>query len=103
MMRDIITEIRQDLLERVDEEYRTGSTKFFREEVNILGVKTPDVRKIARMYFPIVSDMSKKDLFDLSEKLLAGEYFEEITIGLDWIARLKDGYKKSDFSNLKNG
>ncbi len=101
MMRDIITEIRQDLLERVDEEYKENSTKFFREEVNMLGVRTPDVRKIARMYFPIVSGMSKKELFDLSEKLLAGEYFEEITIGLDWIARLKNDYKKSDFGKFK--
>ena len=101
-MRDIIGEIRQDLQERVDNEYKKGAPKYFREEVNIMGVRTPDVRKVARMYFPIVSDMSKKELFGICEKLLASEYFEEITIGLDWLARLKDTYKKSDFAKFKN-
>lgn len=100
-MRDIISEIRQDLENRVDNEYRQGATKYFREEVNIMGVRTPDVRKVARMYFPIVSDMPKKDLFVICEKLLASPYFEEITIGLDWLARLKNTYKKSDFAKFK--
>jgi len=100
-MRDIISEIRQDLCERVDEEYRMGMNRYFREPVTIMGIKTPEVRKIARMYYPIVSGLTKKEVFGLCEKLLSSKYFEEKTIGLDWLYRQRDSYKKTDFIKLK--
>jgi len=100
-MRDIIFEIRQDLSGRVDEEYRIGANRYFRETVNIMGIRTPEVRKIARMYYPIVSDLSKKEIFDLCEKLLSSKYFEEKTVGLDWLYRQRDSYKKTDFVKFK--
>lgn len=101
MMRDVVREIKEELLGKVDMEYKEGVVKFFKESVNIMGVRTADTRKVARMYFPIVSDLKKEEIFCLCEKLLARRSFEENTVGLDWISRLKDQYTKADFVRFK--
>ena len=101
VIRNIIDEIRQELVGKIDEEYKIGAKRYFKEEVEIMGIRTPDVRKIARMYYAVVIDLSKEELFELCEKLLKSKFFEEKTVGIDWIFRLRDKYKKSDFVRFK--
>jgi len=100
-MRNIISEIRQDLLEKVDVEYKKGVNRYFKEQVNIMGVRTADVRKIARMYYAVVIGLSKDELFELCEKMFNSDCYEEKTVAIDWIFRLRDKYKKSDFVRFK--
>ena len=96
MKRNILAEIRQDLENRIDEEYREGANNYFKEKVNIMGVRTPEVRKIARMYFAIVTDLNRDEIFAMCEKLLKKEYFEEKTVAIDWLYRVRSEYRLND-------
>lgn len=96
MIRNVLAEIRQDLIDRVDQEYKIGANNYFKEKVNILGVRTPEVRKIARMYFAIVADFNKQEMFEICKKLFDKEYFEETTVAIDWLYRIRAQYKERD-------
>jgi len=66
----ILQEIRKELRENADEQHRQSIQRFFKEEVKLLGVKTPIFRKITKKYFPAIQDRPKQKIFILCEKLL---------------------------------
>jgi 3-methyladenine DNA glycosylase AlkD len=93
----IIANIRQELRENIDNDYRKQSFRFFKEEVKIVGVKIPIVRKIAKKYFEQIKNLKKKEIFNLCEELLKSGKNEEITIAFTWVFQLQKQYQKSDF------
>ena len=95
-MRNILSEIRQDLVDKVDQEYKIGATKYFKEEINILGVRIPDVRKIANIYWGVAKDLQRQEIIGLCQRLMDQGWGEEKIIAFDWIFRL-GGFTKDDF------
>ncbi len=96
-MNKIISKIRKELDELVEEDYRKNNQNFFKEKIRCYGVRTPKVRKISAKYFKQVVCLSKKEIFDLCEELLASGYNEEATVAFDWVFRLKKQFQKKDF------
>jgi 3-methyladenine DNA glycosylase AlkD len=45
---DLLTEVRSRMAAHVDPVYRQGATKFFREPIDLWGVRAPEVKRIAR-------------------------------------------------------
>ncbi|MFC1633119.1 DNA alkylation repair protein [Patescibacteria group bacterium] len=99
---DFLKKIDQELARHVDQKYKEGATNFFKEKVNIKGVRVPQVRKISAKYFREIKYLPKNDIFKLIEKLLSTGISENITIALDWTYRLKDQYEKTDFRTFEN-
>lgn len=108
-MQKIILEIKKELRKNIDEKYKKGAQNFFKEEVKIIGVRIPVVRKISAKHFTswsrqnLPSDSAedsyvKKEIFNLCEKLLKAGSNEEVTIAFDWAFRLKKQFEKSDFN-----
>src|SRR3989344_90511 len=62
--------------------FQKGASKFFREEVRILGVRSVNVQKIEKGIYIKSRGFSKKDLYGLCEQLLSSGYLEEGSIGL---------------------
>jgi len=98
----IIQEIRKELQENTDEKYRQSIQRFFKEEITLLGVKTPIFKKITQKYFSVVKDKPKQEIFDLCEKLLESDFLEELGIAFDWAFRLREQFEKRDFSRLES-
>jgi len=98
-MKTILREIRKELKQHVDKEYRKGIKRFFKDdqEINFLGVRTAVVRKISKKYYSEVKDKSKKEILKLCKELLKTGYGEERGIAFDWAFRLKNEYVPSDF------
>ncbi len=92
----IIKEIQKELWNNIDLKYKGDSKRFFKENVELLGIRTPVVRKISRKYFDKTKKLDKKETLLICEKLLELEY-ETKTIALDWAFRLKSKYKREDF------
>ncbi len=92
----IVEEIQKELRDNVDLKYKGDSKRFFKENVELLGIRTPVVRKISRKYFDKIKKLDKKEIFLICEKLLELGY-ETKTIAFDWAFRLKSKYKKEDF------
>jgi 3-methyladenine DNA glycosylase AlkD len=94
----IISAIRGELKQSVDEKTQSSFSRYFKEEVSCYGVKTALVEKIGRKYFPEVKPLGKKEIFTLCEELFKSDYCEEAFIACEWSYRLKDQYEEADFA-----
>ncbi|MFB0564331.1 MAG: DNA alkylation repair protein [Candidatus Aminicenantaceae bacterium] len=65
----ILQEIRKKLQKNADEKYRQSIQRFFKEEIKLIGVKTPLIRKISKEYFSTIKESPKHEIFSLCEKL----------------------------------
>lgn len=98
----IIADIRKDLKKNVNEKYRIGSTRFFKETIKPYGVYIPKVRKIADKHYKVLKDKLKlKDFLDLTEELFKTGWFEEPIIGLHFLAKLKKQFTISTFKTFE--
>jgi len=98
----ILKEVREELEKHIDKEYAKRSLKFHKEPVNFLGVRTPIVRNIAKKYYKRINDLSKENIFALSEELFKSGPSEEKTIAISWASQLMNQMKESDFKTLED-
>ena len=98
MEEDVLTRLRQELIEGIDEKTRDGASRFFKEEVRFYGVKSSLVRKIATKYFREIKGRDKREIFTLCEELLRSDYGEEAFIAFEWAYSLRSQYEPSDFT-----
>lgn len=97
-MDGIIEKIRRELQENSDEHTRQSGQRFFKESVNIYGVKTALVSKIAKESFKSIKDKSKADIFNLCEELWRSGYMEESFIACNWSYFIYKQYEPADFA-----
>ena len=97
MKEDVLTRVRQELAEGMDEKTRDGASRFFKEEVKFYGVKSNLVHKIANKYFREIKGKEKEEIFALCEELLCSDYGEEAFIAFEWAYSLRRQYEPSDF------
>jgi 3-methyladenine DNA glycosylase AlkD len=102
MQTDLISTMRRELENQVDEKTRSNSQSFFKEQVTFHGVKTSIVNKIARKHFLEIERLGKQEIFLLCEGLLKSDYIEEAFIAFDWAYRLRDKYEPADFIHFEN-
>jgi len=95
-MGDLISIIKKELEQNIDEKARNNAQRFFKEEVKVYGVKSPIVGKIAKKYFNEIKRKDKKEIFSLCEQLLETGYCEDAFIAFDWSYRMHKNYKPDD-------
>ena len=96
-MDNIIDNIRQTLRENIDEKTVTSGKKFFKEEIEMYGVRVPVVHNIAKEYFSKIKKESKENIFALCEELWRSGYNEETYIACDWSYWMNKHYVHADF------
>jgi 3-methyladenine DNA glycosylase AlkD len=94
---DVLAALRGELKRNIDETTRDSAQRFFKEEVKFYGVKTANVRGIAKKYFRDIKDKEKVEIFSLCENLLQSDYSEEAFIASEWAYLLRKYYEPSDF------
>lgn len=98
MSKNVLVKIRKELKANIDQKYKEGSIRYFKEKIKVYGVRTPVLRKIANQYFESsIKGKNKKEIFNLCEEFLKSGYNEEATIAFAWAYQLKNEYQKSDF------
>ena len=97
MEKDVLTVVRQELLQSVDEKTRESAQRFFKEEAKFHGVKSAQVKKIAAKYFREIRNRDKNEIFSLCEDLLRANYGEEAFIAFEWAYSLRRQYEQEDF------
>jgi 3-methyladenine DNA glycosylase AlkD len=97
-MTRIIEEIRAGLEAAADEKTQASSTRFFKEEIKLYGVKTAQVTKISKTHFARVKDLRKDEIFALCEELLESGYLEEAGIAANWSYWISKRYEPGDFA-----
>lgn len=99
---DIQKIVKKELLKHADEEYRLGAARFFKHEIDFMGVRTPIVRKISKKIFQkYFINSSKTDILNILEELLTGR-FEEISVALYCSYMLKKEFEREDYNTFYN-
>ena len=96
-MDDVVKAVRQELKRNADEKTRESGQRFFKEEVNLYGVKSAVVRKIGKEHFKVIKGKNKSEIFSLCEELWRSGYTEEAAIACNWSYFLRDQYEPKDF------
>ena len=92
----IITDIRQELKNKIDSEYKEREGSFSKEEYQSYGVRTPKVRETAKKFWKQVKSEQKSEIFAKCQQLLESEMSEEQTVAFSWAYRLKSRLTPDD-------
>jgi 3-methyladenine DNA glycosylase AlkD len=100
IMSTILQDLRNELLRNANEKDRLSGKRFFREEVNLMGIKAAVVDKISKAYFKALGDVTKADVFAFCEDLFSSGIMEESFIACHWSYMVRMQYQVSDFSTF---
>lgn len=100
-MQPLLQDIRTELRAHKDPVYRSGFERFFKEPVELIGVRTPITRKIAARFWRQAKGSSKADVFALCEALMKQGTFEETMIAFAWLRRIESQVTVSDFARYE--
>lgn len=95
-MKNLVKETRAQLTAAGTEENRKTSQRFFKEEVKVHGVKSADVRKIAKEGLKRLKDADKKTVFALCGELWKSGFIEEGGVACEWCYARRAEYEPAD-------
>ena len=102
-MTNILDEIRNRLKENSDEDTRESGKRFFKEQVQLYGVKTATVEKIAKEFLNIIkTGNNKAEIFSLCDRLWQSGYMEESFIACNWAYSLHNQFEEKDWQVFEN-
>jgi len=94
---EVIDKIRQQLQKNSDKKTKEISKRFFKEKIQVYGVKTAIVQKTAKENFRQIKSKTKTEIFQLCEELFKSGYMEEAFIACNWSYLIHKNYTESDF------
>ena len=97
MYQNLTERIENELLEMVDVDYKEGVKNYFKNEIVNYGVRTGEVRKLARRYFDEIKSLPKEEIFEICEELLDTGISENRTIAFQWAHKMNSEYELNDF------
>lgn len=100
-MVDIINQLRDELRQNADESVRDSGQRYFKEPVQLYGVKTATVSKIAKQFFHSLPDQNKVTVFALCETLWQSGMMEESFIAYHWSEAVHQQYTPEDFNTFE--
>jgi 3-methyladenine DNA glycosylase AlkD len=96
-MSSIIKDVRCDLQLKSDEKLRESGKRFFKEPVNMYGMKTADVTNIASLRLKEISTKSKSEIFSYCDELWQSGMMEESFIACSWAYSQRKKFTSDDF------
>ncbi|MGD6809257.1 MAG: DNA alkylation repair protein [Candidatus Bathyarchaeia archaeon] len=96
----IIQQIRSELQANTDQKTKDGAKHYFKETINVYGVKTDLVGKIARNYWKQAKHLSKKEVFALCEELFKSGVMEEAFVAANWLPNISDQFQREDLATF---
>lgn len=101
-MKTIIQQLRQELINKIDEKTRISSAHFFKESIKCYGIKSVDVGEIAKNSFSLVKGLPKNEIFNLCETLWQSGMLEETFVACHWSYSLHKKFEPEDFERFRN-
>ena len=96
-MKNIIENLRQELIKNADEKTRLSGERFFKEDVRLYGLKSADVSRISKDHYNAIADKSKSNIIALCEELWKSGYMEESFVACNWSYNVRKQYDPADF------
>ncbi len=100
-MIEILETLRSELREAADEKTRQTGLRFFREKVNLYGIRSKTVTDIAGKYHTLVRGEGKYEILSLCDSLWASGMMEESFVACVWSEKLVPSLVPADFAILE--
>ncbi|MRR23815.1 DNA alkylation repair protein [bacterium] len=100
-MKEILEKVRGELREASDEKTRQAGLRYFREDVNLYGIRTKTVSEIARSNFTLIRKADKKDILELCDSMWQSGMMEESFVACVWSEKLASSFVEDDFAILE--
>jgi len=100
-MDDILGKVRRELKAASNEKNRQSGMRYFKEEVSLYGVRSADVRRIAKDNFDSIKGSTKSEILGLCDALWQSGQMEETFIACEWSHKLAKKYVSEDFFVFK--
>lgn len=94
---DFLSGLRLELSNNASEKERIAGKRFFKEDIKLLGIKTPTVVEIGKEYLKNLENKNKDHIFELCEDLFMSGILEESLIACQWSYTFKRQYEPGDF------
>lgn len=96
-MNSIIEELRAELIRNADEKVKKTGERFFRESVEMYGLRSATVSRIGKEYYKSLQNINKSEIFSLCEGLWKSGIMEESFIACSWSYNMRKKYEPDDF------
>ena len=96
-MQNIVSQLRRELKNNIDEKTREGAQHYFKEKIKCYGNKTSIVTRIGKEYSRKLKDKNKKEVFEICEELFKSGYNEEAWIAAGWAYGIRKDFTPADF------
>jgi 3-methyladenine DNA glycosylase AlkD len=97
----VLENIRKTLEENRNSQMMLVFQRFFKEEIKTYGIKSADIKKIAKEYRETIKNLSKDEIFGLCEDLWRTGYQEEVCIACEWSYFLHKKYEEKDINTFE--
>jgi 3-methyladenine DNA glycosylase AlkD len=109
---EIVAAITREFKAAADPKYRESVRRFFKEPIDVYGVRSSDTRRISQEYFKQVKHLPKREVFEICEQLHGGlghdpkcrtfrscpaPKYEEHGIAFSWAGKLSAQFEPYDF------
>lgn len=96
-MDKIIENIRQELIRNADEKTKQSGERFFKEEVDLYGIKSATVIQIGKEHYKAITNKNKSHIFSLCDELWKSGIMEESFVACNWSYYVNKQYEPADF------
>ncbi len=97
-MSQLVLQIRSELKANVDQKTKDGAKHFFKEAINVYGVNTALVGRIAKKHLPQIKTLQKQEVFALCEELYRSGVMEEAFVVANWLPEIVDKFERADLA-----
>jgi len=100
-MKEILEKVRKELREASDEKTRQTGLRFFKEEVNLYGIRSKTVSEIARANYALIKKAGKENILAMCDSLWKSGMMEESFVACSWSEKLASAFVRDDFAILE--
>lgn len=97
-MNFFIKNLHEEWKHHAEKDYKKSQQWFFKERIELVGVRIGTVRKIAAVHWKQVKTLEKKELFALCEELLKTNLQEDSVVAYSWAYRMRKQWEVKDFA-----
>lgn len=97
MQNPVIQSLRETLQSLADEKTRLTGLGYFREEVQLYGIRSSVVTETGKSFYQHIKHLPKEEIYDLCEELWKSGMMEESFIACQWSYNCKRNYTPEDF------
>lgn len=97
-MKKLLKQFQTELRQAADPGLIESGARFFKEEVRLLGIKVPVVKRMAESYYAKIKPRDKATVFALCEELFKSGFMEETWAACEWAYAERGEYAEGDFA-----